>query len=309
MIGEYVIETNDLSKVYNNRVVVDRVNMHIERGDIYGFVGENGAGKTTIIRLLSNLTVPTAGTYKIFGFDNNDKKNIVEARKKMGAIVEVVALDPSMNALNNLRTQCILTNTQKTNEELIKCIESVGLNYVQIMNVPAKNFSLGMRQRLGIAMCMVSDPEVVLLDEPMNGLDPQGIIDIRQTILDLNSKGVTFLISSHILAELDKVCNKVGIISHGRLIEEISMDDLHKKARKKLCINTKEPDILANALITELNIKDIEKGKNEVVIFDTFDTQKLMEMLVNKGISFSGITETEDTIEDYYLSAIKGENR
>ena len=163
-MSQYAIETSNLSKIYNGRTVVSNVNMHIEKGDIYGFVGENGAGKTTIMRMLCNLSVPNSGTYAIFGVDK-DSIEISNARKKVSAIVESVALDYGKTALQNLQIQCGITGVQKSEEELIKIINLVGLDYEEIFDRPVKNFSLGMRQRIGLGMCMVYDPELILLDD------------------------------------------------------------------------------------------------------------------------------------------------
>lgn len=309
MDNQYIIETKNLSKVYADREVVKSVNMHIEKGDIYGFVGENGAGKTTILRMLCNLSIPTYGTFSIYGVDFKDTE-IRNVRKKMGAIIEMVALNPDMTALENLKAQCILTSTVKSDEELINAIEQVGLKYNEVSRFQAKNFSLGMRQRLGLAMAMISDPEIILLDEPMNGLDPQGIIDMRNTIINLNeAKGVTFLISSHILTELDKVCNRIGIISRGRLLEEISMDDLHAKARKKLCISANSNNELANVLIKDLGFKEVEVTKNEIRVYDELNLEKVLAALSSKGIEVRNFSMVQESIEDYYLEVIGKGNR
>ena len=219
---ECILETNNLTKEYNGKVVVSNANMHIYEGDIYGFVGENGAGKTTILRLISGLIFPSGGDFKLFGASNNES-GIYAARSKTSGIIESVSLNKGMKALDNLRLQCVSLGLKRSDEELIELINHVGLRYDEIKDKKVGNFSLGMRQRLGIAIAIVSKPKFILLDEPMNGLDPQGFVDVRETIMKLNKEGVTFLISSHILSELDKICNRIGFISHGKLIEEITM--------------------------------------------------------------------------------------
>ena len=200
---DYILETKNLSKYYKEVAACKNVNIHIKEGDIYGFVGENGAGKTTLIRLINGLSIPSSGSFVLFGIDNNDPR-INEVTKYVGAIVETVSLNKGFTCLQNMQYQNIITEGNKSDEELIDIMIKCGLNYKAIQNRKVANFSLGMRQRLGIAMALVSDPKLILLDEPMNGLDPEGIIEMRDTIINLNKSGVTFFISSHILDELSR---------------------------------------------------------------------------------------------------------
>ena len=301
----YVLETYALSKKYKDKLAVDCVNMHIEQGDIYGFVGENGAGKTTIIRLITGLANPTSGRYALFGINSADKR-IGEARKFMSGIVEAVSVNRSMNALDNLKLQCLINDTKKTDEELINLINRVGLDYNEIAKKKAGDFSLGMRQRLGLAIAMISDPKFIVLDEPMNGLDPQGFIDVRETIIKLNKEGVTFLISSHILSELDKVCNKIGVISHGKLLDEISIEDLHAKSRKKIVIVASNIEDIKEYLVSKLDLKEIEVENDTLFIFDDVDINLVMSALVNGSKLVKDICVKEDTIEDYYINLVVG---
>lgn len=303
MKGNYVLETFGLTKKYKETVAVNSVNMHIEEGDIYGFVGENGAGKTTIIRLITGLTVPTSGSYSLFGVDSNDKK-LNQAKSKVSGIVESVSVYRSMTALDNLKLQCLITETKKTDEELIELIKKVGLNYDEIKDKKAGNFSLGMRQRLGLAIAMVSSPKFILLDEPMNGLDPQGFIDVREIILKLHEEGVTFLISSHILSELDKICNKIGFISHGKLLEEISIEELHNKSRKKIVIWASEINEISDLLTKELSLNDVEVEEDKILIYDNIDINELIKTLANSKYKIDKLSVQEDTIEDYYINLV-----
>ena len=303
MEKSYILETFDLTKKYKETLAVDKVNMHIEEGDIYGFVGENGAGKTTIIRLITGLTVPTSGSYSLFGVDSNDKK-INQAKSKVSGIVESVSVYRSMTALDNLKLQCLITETKKTDEELTELIKKVGLNYEEIKDKKAGNFSLGMRQRLGLAIAMVSSPKFILLDEPMNGLDPQGFIDVREIILKLHEEGVTFLISSHILSELDKICNKIGFISHGKLLEEISIEELHNKSRKKIVIWAKEINEIGDLLTKELSLNDVEVEEDKILIYDNIDINELIKTLANSKYKIDKLSVQEDTIEDYYINLV-----
>ncbi len=301
-----LIQTDNLTKVYKNVVAVKNVNMHIEEGDVYGFVGENGAGKTTIIRLLSGLAEPTSGSYSINGVDFKDPKILAE-RGKMGCIVESVTVVKGMTALENLQLERTITGASKTDSELIQIIDKVGLDYEAIKNRKAGNFSLGMRQRLGIATTLVSDPSIIILDEPMNGLDPQGFVEIRETIQRLSSEGITFLISSHILSELDKICNKVGFISHGELIEEISMDDLHKQSRKHILIVSQDNEKMESAIRT-LSLKEVEVSENVYKIYDETDLNDVLKALVENNVKIASINVKYDTVENHYFSLIQRRN-
>ena len=304
---DYVLETNNLSKFYKDVGACKNVNIHIKDGDIYGFVGENGAGKTTLIRLINGLSIPTSGTFSLFGIPNSDPK-IVEAKKLVGAIVETVSMNKGFSCLQNMQYQNIITESYKKDEELIAIIEKCGLKYNDIRGRKVANFSLGMRQRLGIAMALVSDPKLIILDEPMNGLDPEGIIEMRDTIINLNKEGVTFLISSHILAELDKVCNKIGIISHGEIVEEISIDELHAKSRKQIFIETEQGEAAAKILVEKLDLKEIKVFKNDLSIYDDVEISAVMKVLLENNIAVNNFQTRQESIEDYYIKRIKGGN-
>ncbi len=299
----YILETKNICKKYGTKYVVNNVNMHIEKGDIYGFVGENGAGKTTIIRLVTGLAAPTKGTYSINGVSSTSNE-IYKEKKKIAAIVESVSIIGSCKPLDNLIYQRTITNTNISDKELIELINKVGLNYEEIKNKKVGNFSLGMRQRLGIAVAMVSKPELIILDEPMNGLDPQGFIEIREIIHTLAKEGVTFLISSHILSELEKVCNKVGFISKGELIKEVSMDEIHKNSRKRIDVFVDDPKTVNDLLVEKMNLKDTSVRKEKVKIFDAIDVNDLMKVLVENKIHVNSINVRQDTVEDYYINLL-----
>ena len=222
---EYVLQTFNIVKKYNKQKALAGVNMNIQKGDIYGFVGENGSGKTTIIRLITGLIFADEGSYELFGVSNKDKK-ILESRKKVGAVVETPSIYRNMTAYENLKTQCLLLGVNDENK-IKEVLETVGLSDLYDSKKQAGNFSLGMRQRLGIAMALLNEPEFLILDEPMNGLDPEGIVSMRELIIHLNkNKNITFLISSHILTELSLIANRYGIISKGKIIKEISYEDM-----------------------------------------------------------------------------------
>ncbi len=295
-----VLTTEGLSKVYKKHYAVKDVSMHIEKGDIYGFVGENGAGKTTLIRLVTGLAAPTSGSYALFDISNTSKE-IYDVRKRTGAIVETATMSRSMTAMENLKVQCEIAGVQKSDEELVALIERVGLDYEAIRKKKAGNFSLGMRQRLGIAMVMVSDADFVILDEPMNGLDPQGFIEVRETILKLNSEGVTFLISSHILSELDKICTKIGVISHGELLEEIRMEDLHRNARRRIVIDPMNSAAVEEVLSSDGSFPEIEKDDGRIVVYGDADLNRILRLLVENDLQVRSVNTVEETIEDHYI--------
>ena len=294
-----VFQTFAISKQYKEFKALDGVSMSIYEGDIYGFVGENGAGKTTLIRLACGLIHETSGEFAIFGISNKDGA-IGQARRRTASIVESVAVNRGLTAVENLKLQCYLAGINKTKEELNQIIADVGLDPKAIEKKKAGSFSLGMRQRLGLAIALISDPEFVLLDEPMNGLDPQGFVDMREAILNLNKKGVTFLISSHILSELDKICTRVGFLSHGHLLEELSIDELHDKARRKISIRVKDVDKVAKKIADGLKLKETKVEGEYFNIYDLVDINDVVKFLVENKINVEGISSNEETIEDYY---------
>ena len=295
-----VLKTVNLSKKYKDAYAIKNVNMHVEKGDIYGFVGENGAGKTTVIRLITGLAAPTEGTFYLFG----EEKDAALKHKRVAGIVESVSLNRSMTALENLRYQCLICGIDKTDDELRDILVQVGLDPNVIGTKKVRNFSLGMRQRLGIASVIIQDPEFVLLDEPMNGLDPQGFVDMRETIQRLNAKGITFLISSHILSELDKVCNKVGFITKGELVEEILINDLHKKSDARIVITfagAAEATEAASKLASITAEEDCVTVDNAVTIYGEVDVNEVLATLVAEHLRIVAINVKEKSVEDYYI--------
>ena len=301
-MNENVVETSKLSKRYSGVFAVDHVDMHIEQGSVYGFVGENGSGKTTIIRLLMGLANPTEGEYSLFG-ENFKGKKIYEKRKKISAIVEAPSLVPSMTARQNLKYACQYYGIKNSEELITESLKSVGLGDTGSKIV--KNFSLGMRQRLGIALLLLNKPQLMLLDEPMNGLDPSGVAELRELIISLNKQGITFLISSHILSELEKVATHYGFISHGKLLKEISAEDLISECKK--CIDIRYHDV--NALETalkEMGLVDLKVSPTGIRIYDEITPIKLLNDLHSKGIEILDIRTSEMSVEEYYLSLIGG---
>ena len=259
-MSEYILRTNNLYKKYVKNLALNNINLEIKKGDIYGFIGQNGAGKTTLLRIATGLTFPTKGTVELFG--QSSKKGLVESIKRVGAVVENPALFPNMSAYENLE----LHRLQKGIPDK-KCSERT-LELVGLKNTGRKkvaNFSLGMKQRLGIAIALLSDPEFLILDEPTNGLDPMGIVELRQLIKRLNKeREMTVLISSHILSELHQLATRYGIIHKGKLIEQITALQLNQKCRQYLRIKVDNPGKGATVLESELNATDLKLCQMEL---------------------------------------------
>ena len=304
---ECVLSVNALSKKYKKHMAVNEVHMHIDRGDIYGFVGENGSGKTTVIRLITGLISPYAGSFRLFGVDNSSKE-IIRARSRIGAIVETPSIYLNMSAYDNLKTQCRILGIDN-DEKILAVLCDVGLQELYKEKKKAGNFSLGMRQRLGIAMALLGDPEFLILDEPMNGLDPAGIVGIRELILKLNrERGITFMISSHILTELSLVATKYGIISRGRLIKEITAEQLRSECTKTIAISANDPQKLAEVVRSQAKNR-IEYTADGVKIFGDIPLNPLLSSIISNGVQIFSINCSETSFEDYYLSVIGGVNR
>lgn len=304
---ENVLTTCGLQKRYGKQLAVKNVDMHIGRGDIYGFVGENGSGKTTLIRMITGLIFPDQGSFRLFGTENTDRQ-IGAARSRIGAIVETPSIYLNMSAVDNLRQQCILL---KQDENKIPAVlADVGLEDLLGNRKRAGDFSLGMRQRLGIAMALLGDPEFLILDEPMNGLDPAGIVEIRELILRLNrERGITFLISSHILTELSLVATKYGIISKGKLIREITAEELHRECTKTTVFCASDPGALAACLRDTFPNYCAEHTAEGVKLLGNIDLNAVLAAILQANITLLSINCTETSFEEYYLSVIGGGHR
>ena len=299
-----VLCTNNLTKRYKKHIAVNGVNMHIDQGDIYGFVGENGSGKTTVIRLITGLISPHAGSFSLYGIPN-DSARIGQARSRIGAIVESPSIYMNMSAYDNLKTQCTILGTDGK-DKIYTVLKEVGLEDLYHEKKHASNFSLGMRQRLGIAMALLGDPEFLILDEPMNGLDPAGIVGIRELILKLNrERGITFLISSHILTELSLVATKYGIISKGKLIKEITAEQLRHECAKTTVISATDPQKLAEVARSCVT-NYIEYTANGIKVIGDVDLNSLLGAMIGSGIQLLNINCSETSFEDYYLALIGG---
>lgn len=305
---EYVLQTFGLTKKYKNHAAVDNADINICKGDIYGFVGENGSGKTTVIRLITGLISPTSGSFSLFGVAHNDAR-IHSARSKIGAIVETPSIYLNMSASDNLRMQCTLWGI-KDETAVTDALRAVGLENLYAENKHAGDFSLGMRQRLGIAMALIGKPEFLILDEPMNGLDPAGIVEIRELILKLNrEQGITFLISSHILSELSLVATKYGIISHGHILREITAEQLHEQCGKFVLFRAEQPDALSQLLQQLLPQHAVMVQGDTVKVVGEVDLNDILSHILQSGNRLLSIHCGETGFEQYYLSLVGGDRR
>ena len=302
---EYVLETNGLSKRYRAFTALNGLNMHIPKGSIYGFVGRNGAGKTTLIRLICGLQEPTSGSITLYGAKNTDTE-IYRCRRRMGAVVESPAVYADMTAVENIRQQYRVLGLPSDDgiEELLHLV-SLG----DTGKKKAKNFSLGMRQRLGIAVALAGNPDFLVLDEPVNGLDPQGIIEMRELILKLNREhGITVLISSHILDELSRLATHYGFIDGGHMVKEMSAEELEKRCRK--CLRAEVSDTKALARVLEsMNAEYRIIDFNHADIYAEIPVTTLVSALAIENCTVNKIVEQDESLESFYMNLVGGERR
>lgn len=301
---EYIFQTNALGKKYKQFKALNNLTMHVPKGAIYGFVGKNGAGKTTLIRLLCGLQAPTSGDYTLYGRKNTDKE-IARSRRRIGAVVETPSIYLEMTAEDNLKQQYRILGLPSF-DGLHDILTLVGLENTG--KKKAKNFSLGMRQRLGIAIALVGDPDFLVLDEPVNGLDPQGIIEIRELILKLNrERQITVLISSHILDELSKLATHYGFIDNGHLVKEISADELDAACRKCTRIEVTDTKLLARVL-DKKNIDYQILSDTCADIYEKISVTELVSALAEVNCEVFSMQERDESLESYYISLVGGAN-
>ena len=299
---DYVFSTEGLTKQYKNCKALDRLNMHVEKGAIYGFVGKNGAGKTTLIRLLCGLQHPTDGAYTLYGTKSGER-GIVKARRRMGAVVETPSIYLDMTVADNLRMQYRVLGLPSFSgvDELLKLVDLADTGRKK-----AKNFSLGMRQRLGIAVALAGDPDFLVLDEPVNGLDPQGIIEVRELILKLNrERGITVLISSHILDELSRLATHYGFIDSGRMVREISAQELEAACRKSVRVEVSNTKALARVL-DAMKLDYSILSDTVADIYGKVGVSQLTLALAGENCEVLSMQERDESLESYYVGLLGG---
>lgn len=299
---EYVLKVNSLSKNYKEFKALNGLTMNVPKGAIYGLVGKNGAGKTTLIRLICGLQEPASGDYSLYGIANSQKE-IMKSRRRMGAVVETPSVYMDLSAADNLKEQYRILGIPSY-EGIPELLELVGLGNVG--NKKAKNFSLGMRQRLGIAVALAGEPDFLVLDEPINGLDPQGIIEMRELILKLNrERQITVLISSHILDEMSRLATHYGFIDQGRMVKEISAEELEAACRK--CIRLEVTNVQALVRVLDEMKADYDIISDKMAdVFEKMNISKLTLALAKENCEVISLQERDESLESYYISLIGG---
>ena len=300
----HILTTDNLTKKYGKKYALNGVSLHIEEGRIYGLIGRNGAGKTTIMRIISGLATPTSGSYSLFGLTGGAMRKRL---RDVGVLIEQPGIFPALSAGENLKIKCIAMGLDHSGyvDELLA---TVGLQDVDPRKA-AGAFSLGMRQRLGIALALVGDPKILILDEPINGLDPQGIAEVREILVRLrDERGTTIMISSHILDELSKVADAYGIIEEGRLVDELSAEELYMRSGSYVVIKTDDNDGAVRAL-AGIGISAVETGSDgSLRVREAEDrTSEMAKAIVQSDIGLKEIYLKSISLEDYYLGVTGGE--
>ncbi len=299
---QQLLETHGLTKCYGEQKALDDVSIKVRKGDIYGLIGPNGAGKSTFLKTVSGLISPTSGDFTFYGRDGEDKNALMS---RIGILIEAPGIYPNLTAKDHLLIKGRMMGLHDT-AYVDELLDLVGLDYVGKKKV--KNFSLGMKQRLGIAMALVGNPDLVILDEPINGLDPQGIVEIRNTIARLNRQhNITFIISSHLLEELSKLATRYGIINRGVLVEELTQDELYERGRDRLdlvCEDTEKATTVLEAMgITDYTVID----QKHIQVFEELNkTGKISLELAKAGVEVESLVAHEGSLEDYYMSLTGG---
>lgn len=294
-MADILISTTNLTKKYGSKTVVDNVTLQIERGAIVGLVGQNGAGKTTLIRMLTGLVKPTAGSFELL-------PNLKRGSCDVAAIVERPSIYTNLTAMDNLKAQSLLLGLKADDEYLKTTLNLVGLD--SKLKKPVKNFSLGMKQRLSIAMTLVGKPQLLILDEPTNGLDPEGIAAMREIFVKLNSElGVTLVVSSHILSELGKFATEFYIMDSGKILKRVTADELKDVSGKRIRLTVNDTESALKELTALGDAKIC--GDNQILLLTDVAITQVMLVLAKAGIEVKNFVQTGDALEDYYLDIVR----
>lgn len=294
---EYMLETKGLVKKYGKHVVLNGVDINVPKGAVYGLIGKNGAGKTTFMRVVTNLTRKNSGEYKI-GCD----------KRKLSAVIEAPGFYEDLSVVENIKAQYRIRGIREDENEMNKIITAIGLDDAR--DKMASRLSLGMKQRLGIGMALVGDAELVILDEPMNGLDPQGIVDIRNIILDLNKeKGITFIISSHLLEELSKVATMYGFLDDGKIVKELSKEELMHSGKMTTKIGVSDVNKMA-VILDNMNLEYRVLDHQEIIVYKEISLEDILPRIQDADIKINSLTVVHESIESVYTNVMsKGENK
>ena len=298
-----IIETENLTKQYGTTTVVDNINLHVPKGKIYGLLGRNGAGKTTAMKMMLQLVYPTGGAIRLFGTDYKEHTHSLYG--KIGSIIETPGFYSNLTGYENLKIIAKLRG-QLSKDSVQEALRVVGLEK-ETRKVFA-DYSLGMKQRLGIAAAIMHEPELLILDEPINGLDPIGISEIRSFLSELShSKGTTILISSHVLNEIEQIADIIGVMHEGRLIEEVNMAELQKRNRRYIEFELSNVEIAAKILENHYQIKDYSIQGNTIKIYDfTHNSGEINKAFVENGLLVTKINTNEENLENYFSGLIGG---
>ncbi len=298
-MDDTILKITGLTKRYGAKTALDNVSFEVKKGRIYGFIGENGAGKTTTIRAITGLSSIEQGSVELFG--KSDKAGLIQARRKMGCLVERPILELHKSAKENLRYQQLLYGN-KENIRIDKLLARVGLGDVK--NKKVGDFSLGMKQRLGIAMALINSPELLILDEPVNGLDPMGMVEVRELLLSLcRDDGITIVISSHILAELYQLATDYIMISHGRILSTLTKEELDDLCTTHVILETESNDEALEVLKAG-GIGPADLDENSIRIFGNAGTKDVAKLMYEKGILVTHLAKHERTLEEYYMELL-----
>ena len=299
---DYILTTNGLTKTYGKHNAANNISIHVRQGDIYGLIGRNGAGKTTLLKMVGDLSTPTAGEFALFGYTGKERAQVMH---RVGSLIENPGIYPNLTAAENLNLKCIALGVRDKNV-VPQLLETVGLANVGKKKVG--KFSMGMKQRLGIALALVGEPDLVILDEPINGLNPQGVAEVRETIKKLNQeRNITFIISSHILDELAKIATNYGIIQNGNLLQELTKEELLNKCSERIELKTNDT-AKACTVLEKMDIHEYKVVDGDTIqIFERLhDSGGITMNLAQNNVTILGISLKNESLEDYYLNLTGG---